>query len=140
EYRVTDIVPGATVELIRPATDTRVDHRTRSPAVLCAVVVRLQTKLRDSIWRRRNIFVRESLVGCAIGIIVQAIQQEIIKSAALSVNVERRLAARRRLILQKRLTHARGQQCKIGIGPAIERQVLDLLCPDNLPTGSRLRL
>src|SRR3981081_1469656 len=62
EGRIAHIVPCPSVKLIRTAANRCIDHGARRAAVLCRVVVRLNTKLAYRVWRRGNVLVRKTLV------------------------------------------------------------------------------
>src|SRR6185437_7698296 len=85
EYRIAEIVVRFAVELIGTASNTHVDHRTGRTTVFGAVVVGLDTKLRDGIRRWRNSLVGETLVGGAVGVVVDAVQEEVVELTALAV-------------------------------------------------------
>jgi len=74
------------------------------------------------------------LVRCAIGIVVNTVEKEVIEFAALSVHVERSIAAAVCGVLEDIAANARNQGRKIGIGTAVERKVLNLACADYLAT------
>ena len=138
--RVAEELPCAAAKLIGPRSVRGVDDGTAAAAVLGAVVVRLDLELGDRVGRDLNHLVREALVAGAVGVVVDAIELEVVRRVAKPVHVERALAAARPDAVLIRLEHPGRQQRQVRIGAAVERQVHDLLALDDLSALARIGL
>ncbi len=105
-------------------------------SVLGAVTIGDDLELLQCIWRHLNHLVRKSLVGCAVGVVVQAVQNEIVELAAQAAHVEGRLPFRKPV----GEPHARREQGERSAGAAIERQVNHCFVVDDLAAIARIRL
>ena len=115
------------------------DHRATGPPVLRAVVVGDDLELRHGIGRRLRHLIGETLVAGAVGIVVDAIEQEVVIRAAHPVHVEGALAGSRRGG-QRRAVYVGSQQGQVRVGAAVERQFHHLFCVDDLSVIARVRL
>ena len=91
-------------------------------SVLGAFIVRDDLHFRQRIGRWLHHLVRLTLVAGGVGVVVEAVQHEIVHRAPQAVDVERAFARGR----DRRSAHARGQKRQLGVRAAIERQLLDL--------------
>ena len=92
--RVAQELPAAAVERVRAAAIVDVDRRAGGAAVFGAHVVGDDLELADRVGRRLHDLVREALVAGAVGVVVDAVDQEVVERAAQAVDVERPLARR----------------------------------------------
>ena len=123
------------MKLVGAAANRRIDYRAARPAILRRKVIRLHLKFLHRIRRKLHHLIRETLIRCAIGVIIYAIHHEVIQRAPQAVHIKRRIAIR-----NVRLSHARRQQRQVGICATIQRQVDDRLASDHLATVARVRL
>ena len=79
---------------LRAAAVVDVDGRAGGAAVLRAHVVGDDLELADRVRRRLHHLVREALVARAVGVVVDAVDQEVVEHAAQAVDVERAFARR----------------------------------------------
>ena len=93
QNRITEVVISLAVKVIGTAADTDVDHGSGGAAVLGAVVVGFDAELIDSVGRRRDGLVGEALVGGAVGVVVDTVEQKVVEFTALTVDVEGGVAA-----------------------------------------------
>src|ERR1019366_1442538 len=77
------------VEFAGTAVRCNVDGRARRAAVLCRLVIRYDLKLRYGVRRNGNQLIVKALVALAVGVIVEAVEQEVVEHAALAVDVVR---------------------------------------------------
>ena len=96
---VAEELPGVAVKLVGAAAVGDVDRRAGRAAVLGAHVVGDDLELADRVGRRLHHLVREALVARAVGVVVDAVDQEVVEGAAQAVDVERAFARRARLLL-----------------------------------------
>ena len=80
------------VELVGAAAERGVDDGAAGAAVLGAEVVGLDLELLDRVGRDLHDLVREALVAGAVGVVVDAVEDEVVERAAQAVDVERRVA------------------------------------------------
>ena len=128
-------LPRRAVERVRAAAERRVDDRAAGASVLGAEVVGDDLELFDRVRRHLHDLVREALVAGAVGVVVDAVEDEVVERAAHAVHVERRVARR----ADRRGPDAGRQQREVGVGAAVQRQVDDLLVRDDLAAIARLR-
>ena len=91
---VAEELPGIAVELVGAAAIRDVDGRAGRTAVFRALVVRHDAELADRVGRRLHHLIREPLVARAVGVVVHAVDQEVVERAAQAVDVERAFARR----------------------------------------------
>src|SRR5262249_11832931 len=84
------------MELVPAGAGRRADDGATSPPVLRAVVIGDDLKLRHGIGRWLRDLIGESLIAGAVGVVVDAIQQEVVIRAAHAVHVERAFPRSRR--------------------------------------------
>ena len=106
-------------------------------AVLGAHVVGDDLELLHRVRRRLHHLVREALVARAVGVVVDAVDQEVVERRAQAVDVERALAAAGG---ERRHAHARRQQRQRRVLAAVERQRPGLLAGDDLAAIARVGL
>ena len=87
-------LPPAPVQLVRAAPVIDVDRRPGRAAVFRAHVVRDDLELADRVRRRLHDLVREPLVAGPVGVVVDAVDHEIVERAAQAVHIEGALARR----------------------------------------------
>src|SRR5579872_5029378 len=92
-------------------------------AIFRTEVVGLHAILGDGVGIDLHDLVGEALIAGAVGIVVDAIEHEVVGFGALSVYVVRGVAAGEGPVFQLGLAHTGHQQGKVGIGAAVERQV-----------------
>ena len=80
------------VEAVGAAARSHVDGCAGRPAVLGALVIGHHVELRDGVGRDGDDLVVEALVALAVGVVVHAVEQEVVEHAALAVDVVRALA------------------------------------------------
>ena len=139
--RVAQELPAAAVERVGAAAVVDVDRRAGRAAVLGAHVVGDDLELADRVRRRLHHLVREALVARAVGVVVDAVDQEVVEGAAQAVDVERALARRvaRRQRRAGELDAGREQrQRRVLAGD--ERQGARLLAGDDLAALARVGL
>ena len=127
-------LPAGAAEAVGAAAHRRVDDRAAGAPVFGAEVVGLHLELLDRIGRHLHDLVREALVAGAVGVVVDAVENEAVDRAAQAVDVERRVAR----LGNRGLADARAEQRQIGVVPAIERQVDDLFLGDDLAAIARI--
>ena len=121
------------MDLVGAAAVRDVHGRARRAAVLGALVVRDDAELADRVGRRLHHLVREALVAGAVGVVVDAVDQEVVERAAQAVDVERAFARRALIALvQGRLPHAGREQRQCRILAAVQRQLPHLLAGNHL--------
>ncbi len=136
QNRVAVVFPERAVQLVGAALDGYVDDGSGSVIVLGAVVVGLDFELLDGVGARLHYLVREALVAGAVGVVIDAIEHEVVEFAALAVDVIGSVAAGVCTVFEERLGDARNQQRKIGVGAPIQREVGDFTGVDNLAAGA----
>jgi hypothetical protein len=90
---VADVIVGLAVNLVGSTADADIDDSAGGTAILGGVVVGLDAELADGVRRRGNGLVGKSLVRCAVGIVVDAVEQKIVELTAFAVHIERGIAA-----------------------------------------------
>ncbi len=75
------------MEAVGSALRGDVDGGAGGAAVLGALVVGDDLELRDGVGRDGDDLVVESLVALAVGVVVEAVEQEVVEHAALAVDV-----------------------------------------------------
>ena len=94
QLRVAEELPRVAADLVRAAAVGDVDGRPGRAPVLGALVVGDDAELADRVGRRLHHLIGEPLVAGAVGVVVDAIDQEVVEGAAQAVDVERALARR----------------------------------------------
>ena len=124
------------MEGVGAATRSHVDGCAGRPAILGALIIGHYVEVCDGVGRDGDDLVVESLVALAVGVVVHAVEQEVIKHAALPVYVVRSLAHqaadRARRCLCRRLARTGDQGEKVGEVAAYQRQRLCLIARDGL--------
>ena len=87
EVGVADELVDRGVELVGSACGGDVDGGAGGAAVLRALVVGDDLELRDGVGRNGDDLVVEALVALAVGVVVHAVEQEVVEHAALAVDV-----------------------------------------------------
>src|SRR5262249_34603490 len=136
EHGIAMIFPQTAVKLIGPGAVRCVDHGAGAASEFRAISVGLDLELLDGVRRDLDDLARKALIAGAIRIVVDAIQQEVIDRIAQPVDVEGGFAPGSRDAVLRRFAHAGGQQRKVGVGPAVERKVHDLLALYNLASNA----
>ena len=139
--RVAQELPGAAVERVGAAAVVDVDRRARRAPVFGAHVVGDDLELGDRVRRRLHHLVREALVAGAVGVVVDAVDQEVVERAAQAVDVERAFA--RRVAGRQRGAgelDAGRQQRQRRVFAREQRQCADLLAADDLAALARVGL
>ena len=140
-FRVAQKLPRVAVKLIAAASVRHVDRRAGRAAVFRAHVVGDDFELGDGVGRRLHHLVRESLIARAVGVVVDAVDQEVIEGAAEAVHVERAFARRAGLIvIERRQPHTRRQERERRVLAAVERQRARLIARDDLAARARVGL
>ena len=124
------------MKLVRAAAERRVDDRAAGAAELGAEVVGLDLELLHRVRRHLHDLVGEALVAGAVRVVVDAVEDEIVQRAAQAVDVERGVAR----LADRRLADAGTEQCEVGVGAAVERQVDNRLVADDLAAVARFAL
>jgi hypothetical protein len=119
-------------KFVRAAADTDVDDGSGGATVLRAVVVGFDAELVDGIRGGRNGLVGEALVGGAIGVVVETVEEEVVELAALAVDVEGGVAAGVGGVFEEVAAYTGYEGGEVGVGATIEWQVLDLAGTDHL--------
>ena len=86
--RVAQVVIRRAVELIRAAAKRRIDHRAARAPVFGAEVVRLDFEFLNCVRRGLHDLIREALIAGAVGVVVHAVNDEVIERTAQSVDIE----------------------------------------------------
>ena len=129
------------MKLIAAASVRHVNRCAGCAAVLRAHVIGDDFELGDGVGRRLHHLVRESLVARAVGVVVDAVDQEVVEGAAEAVHVERAFARRAGLIvIERRQPHTRRQERERRVLAAVERQRARLVARDDLPARARIGL
>ena len=120
-----------------------VDGRARTAPVLRALVVGDHAELRNRVRRDRDDLIVEALVRLAVGVVVHAVQQEIIEDRTLAVDVVRALADQAVDVagsggLRRRLAHAGHQAQQVRVVSIHQRQGFRLVIGDGLIALTRL--
>ena len=74
---------------VRSCLRGHINRSSRGAAILRTFVVRHDVKLRNGVRRNSDDLIIKALITLAIGVVIHAIQQEIIKHTALAINVIR---------------------------------------------------
>ena len=128
------------MNLIGAALGGGVDDGAGGAAILGAVVAGLHAELADRVRRQLHHLVGKALVAGAVGVVIHAIDHEIVERAALAVDVERRVAAGRAAVLEHGLADAGSQQREIRIGAAVQRQIDDRGVADHVAAAAGIGL
>ena len=91
---VAEEFPGVAVDLVGAAPVGDVHRRAGRASVFRALVVGDDAELADRVGRRLHHLVGEALVAGAVGVVVDAVDQEVVERAAQAVDVEGALARR----------------------------------------------
>ena len=132
EVCVAVVFPEFAVEMIGAAVDAHVEDGAGGAPILGAVVVRLDAELADGVGRGLNGLVGEALVRCAVSVVVQTVEQEVVLLAAIAVYVVGSVAAGHRLVFQHVGAHTGSQQRQIGVSAAVQRKIAHIARGDNL--------
>ena len=92
------------------------------PSVFGAEVVGLDLELLHRVRRQLDHLVGEALVASAVGVVVDAVQDEVVERGLHAVDIERGLAA---AVGQAGTPHAGRQQRQIGVVASVQRQIDD---------------
>src|SRR5262249_7825117 len=132
--------PGFAVELVCSALDRRVDDGAGRSAIFGGIIVGFNFELGKCIRVWLNNLVGETLIAGAVGVVVDAIEQEVVEFAAAAVDVIRSVATAVGAILQRGFRYTRSQQREVGVGATIQRQLYDLLGVNELAARAGLCL
>ena len=95
QLRVPEKVPGPSMKRIRPAPQTRIHRRSASSPKFRTRVIRNHPKLSHRIRRRLHHLIRKSLIRSTKVIVVDPIEQKVIRSTSQPIHAERSFALRR---------------------------------------------
>src|SRR6185295_4922076 len=132
EHGVAEELPGLTVKLVCSALDSGIDDSAGGAAIFGAVVVGFHLEFGERIGIGLNDLVGKALVAGAVGVVVDAIQQEIVELAAATVHVIGSVAAAVGAVFQRGFRDPWGQQSEIRVGTAVQGEFDDLLRIDEL--------
>ena len=133
-------VPAGAAEPVGAAGVGHVDGGAGRAAVLGAHVVGDDLELGHRVGRRLHHLVREALVAGAVGVVVDAIDEEVVEGRPQTVHVERALARREAAGVQRREPHARRQQRELRVLAAVQRQGARDFTADHLAAVARIGL
>jgi len=85
-----ELIDGA-MKVVAARLQCDVDRCARTPPLFRTLVVDDCAELRNGIWGNGNDLIVEALVGLAVGVVVHAIEQEVVEDRTLSVYVVRAL-------------------------------------------------
>src|SRR5262245_46067218 len=88
QRRIPKVFPNRSVKVVRSTSDADIHNRPACPAIFCAVAAGLDFELLRGIGRKLDDLVRETLIGGAVKIIVDAINQEVVLRTPHAVHVE----------------------------------------------------
>ena len=133
-------VPGRAAEGVGAAGVGHVDGGAGRAAVLRAHVVGDHLELGHRVGRGLHHLVREALVARAVGVVVDAVDQEVVEGGAQAVDVERAFARREAAGVERRQAHAGREQRELRVLAAVERQGARELAADHLAAVARVGL
>ena len=133
-------LPCRSAEPVGAALVGRIDRRAGAAPVFGAHVVGDHLELGHGVGRRLHHLVREALVRRAVGVVVDAVEQEIVEGRAQAVDVERPLARRRAAGVERRRPDAGAQQHQARVLAPVEGQLDDLLGRHDLAALARVGL
>ncbi len=133
-------LPGRPAEPVGAALVGGVDGCAGAAPVLGAHVVGDDLELGHGVGRGLHHLVREALVRGAVGVVVDAVEQEVVEGRAQAVDVERPLARGRAAGVQRRQADAGAEQHQARVLAAVERQLDDLLGGHHLAALARVGL
>ena len=123
------------MKLVSAAAIGDVNRRPGRPAVFRTHVVGDDPELRDGVGSGLHHLVRETLVARAVGVVVDAVDEEVVEGAAQAVHVERAFARRARLVVvQGRQTNASREKGQRRVLPSVQRKRPRLIAGDDLST------
>ena len=144
EVGVADELVDRGVEVVGAAVRCDVDGGAGGAAILRALVVGYDLELRDGVGRNGDDLVVEALVALAIGVVVQAVEQEVVEHAALAVDVIRSGADQTVDGAGRgggrRLARSGHQAQQVGVVAGDQRKRLALIIGDGLAAFAGLRL
>ena len=140
EGRVANVLPGAPVELIGAEAGDHVDGSAAGVAKLGAGVIDYHLKLGYRIGRGLHHLVGESLIGGAVLVVVQAVEEEVVEGAAQAVDVKGAFARIALGELAGAGNHAGGQLHQLRILASVQRQLGDFAVGDHLAVFAGLGL
>ncbi len=94
QARIAEELPARPVQRVGAAAIVDVDRGAGGASVLRAQVVGDDLELADGVGRRLHDLVREPLVAGAVGVVVDAVDQEVVERAPKAVDVQRALTRR----------------------------------------------
>ena len=127
-----DELPRRPAEAVGAAGGRDVDGRAGRPSVLRAHVVGDDFELGHRVGRGLHHLVAEALVARAVGVVVDAVDEEVVERAAQAVDVEAPLARRETARVERRQPHAGREQRQARVITAVERKGPHLLAGDHL--------
>ncbi len=116
-----------------------VDHGAGRVVVLGAVVVGFDFELLNGVGAGLHHLVGEALVAGAVGVVVDAVEHEVVEFAALAVDVVRSVAAGVGAVFEQRLGDAGNEKREVGIGAAVEGQLGNFARVDDFAAGTGVR-
>src|SRR5262249_4830963 len=133
QTRIAIELPDAALERVAAALVSDVDRRTGGAAVLGALVGRYDLELADRVRGRLHHLVAEALVAGAVGVVVDAVDEEVVEHAPEAVDVQRPFAiGARTAAVEVGCAHSRRQQRERRVLAPIEREGDDLRSADDL--------
>ena len=114
-----------------------IDYRAADAAVFSAVVIGYDLELGDGVGRRLGNLIRIALIAGRVSIIIDAVQHEVVISAAKAVGIEGAFTGRHGVGVDGAMD-VRGEQGEVGEIPAVERKLHDLLRVDHLTLFARV--
>jgi hypothetical protein len=125
-------MPEPAVEFVGAGADTGVDDRAAGAAVLGAHVVGDDAELGDGVGRGLDDLVGEALVGGAEVVVVEAVEEEIVRGAAEAIDAEGGFALRGADAGAGGPHDAGGEVDEFGVGAAVEGEFANLSGGDGL--------
>ena len=132
ERGVAQVLPDGGVEFVGAAADGGVDDSAAGAAEFGREVVGFEAKLLDGVRGDLDDLIGEALVRGAVGVVVDAVDDEVILRTAHAVDVEGGVAR----VGDAAAADAGGEQGEVGVGAAVEREVDDLLGADDGAAGA----
>ena len=134
ELLVLEELPEGAVQGVGAGLGGDVHDGAAGAAELGGVGVDDEPELGDGVGRGLDGLIREALVGGAVEVVVDAVEQEVVPDRAEAVDVIGAFAAEGdgALIAGLRLANAGGEQGEIGVGAALEREFDHLAGGDDL--------
>ena len=141
QRRVAEELEDVAAQAVAAAPIGDVHRRAGRASVLGALIVGDEAELRHRVGRRLHHLVREPLVARAVGVVVDAVDQEVVERAAEAVDVERAFARRAvGALVERGLPDAGREQRERRVLAAVERELAHLVAGNHLPALARVGL